>query len=83
MNCTGAALGCGTSRKAACSHRVTAMTLSDVKCLLLSCDTQKGSWLLKLQAALFAVQVEQAGKESATELYKQKDVKERSPLSGR
>jgi hypothetical protein len=59
------------------------MTTSDVKCLLLSCGTQKGSCLLKLQGALFVVRVGQAGKESVTARYKQKDVKERSPLSGK
>jgi hypothetical protein len=59
------------------------MTSSNVKCLLLSCDTQKGSWLLKLRDALFVVRVGQAGKESATARYKQQDVKERSPLSGK
>jgi hypothetical protein len=59
------------------------MTLSDVKCLLLSCDTQKGSWSLKLRGALFVVRVGQAEQESATARYKQQDVKERSPLSGK
>jgi hypothetical protein len=38
--------------------------------------------VLRLRSALFAVQAEQRGRESATAWYKQKDVKEKSPPSG-